>query len=58
MRMQTRFGSIAVGKRADLAILTGDPIADITKLRTIERTVRAGVVYTSAPLFEAAGVKP
>ncbi len=58
LRMETKFGSISVGKRADLAILTGDPIADITKLRTIERTVRAGVIYTSAPLFESVGVKP
>ncbi len=58
MRMDNKLGSITVGKRADLAILTGDPIADITKLRTIERTVRAGVIYTSAPLFESVGVKP
>lgn len=58
MRMENKLGSISVGKRADLAILTGDPVADIKQLRTIETTVRAGVIYTSAPLFESVGVKP
>ncbi|MBA2538449.1 MAG: amidohydrolase family protein, partial [Deltaproteobacteria bacterium] len=58
MRLEKKLGSIAVGKRADLAILTGDPLADIKQLRTIERTVRAGVVYASAPLFSAVGVTP
>jgi len=58
MKLDAKLGSIAVGKRADLAILTGDPTADIKALRSIERTVRAGVLYTSAPLFAHVGVKP
>ncbi len=58
MRLEAKLGSIAVGKRADLAILTGDPVVDIKALRSIERTIRAGVVYTSAPLFAHVGVKP
>jgi predicted amidohydrolase YtcJ len=58
MRLEKKIGSIAVGKRADLAILTGDPLADIKQLRTIERTVRAGVVFESAPLYASVGVKP
>lgn len=58
MKLDGKLGSVSVGKRADLAILSGDPLGDITQLRTIERTVRAGVVYTSAPLFASVGVQP
>ncbi len=57
MKLDGKVGSIAVGKRADLAILDGDPLADIKQLRTIERAVRAGVIYTSAPLYAAVGVQ-
>jgi imidazolonepropionase-like amidohydrolase len=58
LRLETKIGSITAGKRADFAILTGDPLVDIKQLRTIERTVRAGVVIESAPLFASVGVKP
>ncbi len=58
LRMDKKLGSITAGKRADLAILSGDPTVDISQLRSIERTVRGGVLYTSAPLYAAVGVKP
>ena len=46
-----RIGSIAVGKRADLLLVNGDPstrIADIEKLETV---FKAGVGFDSAKLF-------
>ena len=46
------------GKRADLVIVDGDPLADITAIRAVVSTMRAGVVYPSAPLYEAIGVLP
>jgi imidazolonepropionase-like amidohydrolase len=49
-------GSIAVGKRADLVVLDGDPVADLTAIRRVVSTMRAGVVFPSAPLYQAAGV--
>ena len=51
-------GSIAVGKRADLVVIDGDPVADLTALRRVVSTMRAGVVFPSAPLYAAAGVAP
>ena len=47
----SRVGSIAVGKRADLLVINGDPstrIADIEKLETV---FKDGVGYDSAKLF-------
>ncbi len=51
-------GSIAVGKRADLVVIDGDPVADLTAIRRVVSTMRAGVVFPSAPLYAAAGVAP
>ena len=46
------------GKRADLAIIDGDPLADMASIRRVTQTMRAGVLYPSAPLYEAVGVLP
>lgn len=38
-------GTIAAGLRADLALIAGDPLADITDTRRVERVWCAGVEY-------------
>jgi imidazolonepropionase-like amidohydrolase len=38
-------GRIAVGLRADLILLSGDPLTDITETRAIEQIWRAGIAY-------------
>lgn len=58
MKMETVFGTIAVGKRADLVVLAGDPLADIASVRAVVTTMRSGVVFPAAPLFAAVSVKP
>jgi imidazolonepropionase-like amidohydrolase len=57
MRLEKKTGSIAAGKTADLAIIDGDPLANIDDVRKVVSTVRAGVVYPSKELFETVGVK-
>jgi hypothetical protein len=57
LKLDATLGSIAAGKRADLAILEGDPVADIRDIKTIVTTVRAGVAYPTAPLFAGVGVR-
>jgi imidazolonepropionase-like amidohydrolase len=37
-------GTIAVGKRADLIAVDGDPLADIRVMQTIHTVIRAGVI--------------
>ncbi len=51
-------GSIAAGKRADLVVIDGDPVVDLTAIRRVVSTMRAGVVFPSAPLYKAAEVAP
>jgi len=58
MKDDKDYGSIARGKVADLAIVNGRPAEHITDLRRTERVVRAGRVYDSKALYEAAGLNP
>lgn len=58
MKDDKDYGSISVGKVADLAIVNGNPAERITNLRRTERVVRAGRVYDAKALYEAAGLNP
>ena len=58
MRQDKIFGTIAAGKRADLVVIDGDPLADIAQVRKVVSSMRSGVVYDSAVLFAAASVTP
>jgi imidazolonepropionase-like amidohydrolase len=58
MRMDRELGTIAAGKRADLVVLDGDPLADITAVRKVVSTMRGGVVFAPELLLAAVSVKP
>ena len=45
-------GTIQVGKMADLVVVDGDPLADISALRHVRYTVRAGEIRTPAQWME------
>jgi Amidohydrolase family len=51
-------GSIEAGKRADILIIDGDPLADIRATRNIWKTVAAGAVYDPAPLWTSVEFTP
>jgi imidazolonepropionase-like amidohydrolase len=53
-----KVGSIAPGKRADLVVIDGDPLARIDDIARTVSTMRAGIVYPCAPLYAAVGVEP
>ena len=58
MKEDSDYGSIAVGKVADLVIVNGRPAERIRDVRHVEVVVRAGRVYRPADLYAAVGVNP
>jgi len=50
---QTKIGSIAVGKNADLVVINGNPAARIEDVEKVEIVFKDGVGYDSAKLIES-----
>ena len=48
-----RTGSIAVGKQADLVLVTGDPSASISDIRNVELVFRQGIGFDPAKLISS-----
>jgi imidazolonepropionase-like amidohydrolase len=51
-------GSLEIGKRGDVLLLSADPLADIRNTRAVWRTVAAGNVYDPVPLWQSVGFLP
>jgi imidazolonepropionase-like amidohydrolase len=51
-------GSIAVGKRADLILVDGDPTRDIADLRRVALVLKGDRAYYPAEVYEALGIRP
>jgi hypothetical protein len=51
-------GSIVVGKRADLVLVEGNPAEHISDIRRCRLVMKNGVLYKSADVYAAAGIKP
>lgn len=54
MRKQDEFGTVETGKRADMLLLGGDPIADINNTRKLDAIIKDGRVYRSDELLARA----
>jgi len=54
LRKADEIGSITAGKRADLLVLTNDPLVDIHATRSIDTVIKDGVAYAPQPLLERA----
>jgi imidazolonepropionase-like amidohydrolase len=50
-------GSISPGKQADLILVDGDPSASISDIRKVSMTMKNGLIFYPAELYEALGVK-
>ena len=58
LELDKTIGTIAVGKRADLVVVAGDPLSNIADIRKTVYTMRAGVLYRTDALYAAANVAP
>lgn len=58
MQLDATTGSIRKGKAADLVVVDGDPLTRIEDLGKVVSTMRGGVVFPSAPLYQAVSVRP
>ena len=54
LRAEQDIGAIAVGRYADFLVVSGDPLKDVTQLRTLETTYRGGIAYDPQALIAAA----
>jgi imidazolonepropionase-like amidohydrolase len=58
MHRESDLGTIAPGKLADLILVDGDPAVRIADIRRVVLTIRGGVMFDTAKVYEAIGVKP
>jgi len=58
MRRDREVGSIQAGKRADLIIVDGNPLADISSIRNVKQVVTGGKLYDCAQLWRSVGFQP
>lgn len=56
MGLERQTGSIAVGKRAELVLVAGNPGREISDLRRVELVMRAGLLMRGDDLRQAAGL--
>jgi imidazolonepropionase-like amidohydrolase len=52
--VETKLGSIEVGKLADLVVVSGNPVADIKAARNIRFVIKEGVVHDPGALLQSA----
>jgi cytosine/adenosine deaminase-related metal-dependent hydrolase len=58
MHLDKDFGSVTPGKYADMILVDGDPTTQISDIRHVDTTIKNGVVYKPAELYQAFGIRP
>lgn len=58
MGLERDSGTVEVGKRADLILVEGDPLANIADLRRVSKVVANGRVFDAGRLWESVGFRP
>lgn len=51
-------GSVEVGKLADLILVDGNPLENISDIRRVSLTIKDGKIYDPPSLYKAIGVRP
>jgi len=58
MKMDKELGTVEAGKAADLIIVDGNPLEDISNIRRITTVITGGRVFSTAELWKSVGFKP
>ena len=58
MGLDKELGTIETGKRADLILISGDPLQDIHNTRNVEYVITNGTMYHTAELWQSVGFRP
>jgi hypothetical protein len=58
LRKQDDIGAVAPGRFADLAVIDGDPLGDITRMRNITTVFKGGVRYDPRAILNELPVNP
>jgi imidazolonepropionase-like amidohydrolase len=58
MSLDRESGTIEPGKRADMILVEGNPLANVSDLRRVARVVANGRVYDPSHLWQSVGFKP
>ena len=51
------YGSIEVGKKADLILIDGNPLENISNIRNVEWTMKEGKLFYAKELYNSVGIK-
>jgi imidazolonepropionase-like amidohydrolase len=55
MKMDAETGSVDAGKRADIILVDGNPLNNISEIRKVSVVIRNGIMYNPAELHHMAG---
>jgi imidazolonepropionase-like amidohydrolase len=58
MGMEQESGTVEPGKRADVILVNGNPLENISDIRKVDTVFAGGKMYKPAPLWTAVGFKP
>jgi cytosine/adenosine deaminase-related metal-dependent hydrolase len=53
-----RLGTLEVGKLADLILVDGDLLTDMSDIRNVVLAIKDGTIYHPAEMYQAIGVTP
>lgn len=55
--VEDKLGSIEVGKKADLVLIDGNPLVDMSDIRKVEWTMKEGKLYYAKELYNSMGIR-
>ncbi len=58
LRKHDDIGAVAPGRFADLLVIDGDPLTDITRMRNVATVMKGGVSYDPGTIFNELPVNP